>query len=104
MPMLKQLITDKRNLSKHLAVPLLKEREAYLESLSQKGLARSTLQIRAIYLPHIIRLLKLIDGTSKECVSLVDIDAAAEKRSTSSHTGKPRISPSTKELFTQKAY
>lgn len=99
--MLKQLITDKRNLSKHLAVPLLKEREAYLESLSQKGLARSTLQIRAIYLPHIIRLLKLIDGTSKECVSLVDIDAAAEKWSTSSHTGKPRISPSTKKLFTQ---
>lgn len=100
MPMLKQLITDKRNLAKHLAAPFLQEREAYLESLNQKGLAKSTLQIRAIYLPHIIRLLK-IDGSSNEYISLADIDAAAEKWSTSNQTGEPRTAPSTRKLFTQ---
>ena len=98
--MLKQLITDKRNLAKHLAAPFLQEREAYLESLNQKGLAKSTLQIRAIYLPHIIRLLK-IDGSSNEYISLADIDAAAEKWSTSNQTGEPRTAPSTRKLFTQ---
>ena len=50
--MLKQLITDKRNLAKHLAAPFLQEREAYLESLNQKGLAKSTLQISDLFATH----------------------------------------------------
>ncbi len=100
--MLKQLIKDKQYLAKHLTAPFLNERESYLESLSQKGFSKSTLQIRATYLLNVIKLLNLNDDTGSEnCISLIDIDEAAEKWSTSGHTGIARRAPSTKKLFTQ---
>lgn len=101
--MLKNLIKSGSHLAKHLEGPLLKEREEFLKFLSQNGLAKSTLLIKACYLLHIVRLLGLSDNSKRTCVSLADIDAAAEKWSSVSQSGKPRTSPSTKKLFSQTA-
>lgn len=101
--MLKNLIKSGPHLANHLEEPLLKEREAFLKFLSQNGLAKSTLLIRVCYLLHIARLLGLSDNNKRTRISLADIDAAAEKWSSVSQSGKPRTSPSTKKLFSQTA-
>lgn len=101
--MLKNLIKSGPHLTKHLEEPLLNEREAFLKFLSQNGFAKSTLLIKAGYLLHIARLLGLRDNSNRIQISLADIDAAAEKWSSMSQSGKPRTSPSTKELFSQTA-
>lgn len=81
-------------------MPMLKERESYLESLGLRCQAQSTLLVRAYYLPYIIRLLELDDGKDRK-IPLNEIDSAAEKWSTVDQKGRDRNSLSTKKLFTQ---
>lgn len=100
MPMLKQIFKDKEHLARQLEMPMLKERESYLEAIGQRCQAQSTLLVRACYLPHIISFLKLDDGSSRR-IPLNEIDSSAEKWSLFDRKGRNRNSPSTKKLFTQ---
>jgi len=74
--MLEQIITRKPFLKKHLAAPLLKERESFLTMKSKEGLSRLTLLGWAGYSLKFIQYFDLHDG-KKRIVSLDDVVEAA---------------------------
>ncbi|MCS2507801.1 hypothetical protein NXW48_22880 [Phocaeicola vulgatus] len=74
--MLEQIIIRKPFLKKHLAAPLLKERESFLTMKSKEGLSRLTLLGWAGYSLKFIQYFDLHDG-KKRIVSLDDVVEAA---------------------------
>ena len=80
--MLHQVIRRAYYLNKHLAAPLLKEREEYLECLAGRGLYRETLKITADYLLRIIEFLHL---EKEGLISIEDIEKAADAWAKSKH-------------------
>jgi integrase/recombinase XerD len=76
--MLEQIIIRKSFLKKHLAAPLLKEREYFLTMKSKEGLSRLTLLGWAGYSLKFIQYFDLHDG-EKRIVSLDDVVEAARQ-------------------------
>lgn len=98
--MLERVIKRKFYLQKHLAAPLLKEREYYLMLLEQKGLHRQTLLGIADYLLRIVELLDLKDENVCQ-VPLEKIQIASEKWSLTikNHPMKRNRTPSSSWKF-----
>lgn len=76
--MLEQIIIRKPILRRHLAAPLLKERESFLTSKSREGLCRLTLMSWADYTLKFIHYFQLYDGFTGQ-VSLDGIVKAAHQ-------------------------
>jgi site-specific recombinase XerD len=76
--MLEQIIRRKFYLAQHIAAPLLKERESYLEYLQSKGRSRQYLLSIADYTLRIVQFLDLKDEYSAP-VTLSAIETAAAK-------------------------
>lgn len=75
--MLETIILRKPFLQKHLAAPLLNERESFLAMKSEQELCRLTLMQWAGYLLQFVRYFHMHDGM-KDQVSLDDVVAAAK--------------------------
>lgn len=98
--MLEKVIKRKFYLQRHLAAPLLDERERYLEKMAERGLARETLKGVADYLLVIIDSLSLTDGTKRE-ISIEEILEGSKNwaRLITGHPMKRTESPSVKARF-----
>lgn len=98
--MLEKVIKRKFYLQRHLAAPLLDERERYLEQMARRGLARETLKGVADYLLVIIDSLSLTDETKRE-ISIEEILEGSKNwaRLITGHPMKRTESPSVKARF-----
>jgi len=98
--MLEKIIKRRFYLAKHLAAPLLREREEYLEYLNSKSLSRNYLLMYADYTLRIVELLNLQNGILPP-VTVSEIEAAAVKWSTMelNHPMKRKRSESGKVKF-----
>lgn len=74
--MLEKVIIQKRDLERHLAAPLLKERENHIQTLYEKGYTRKPLVRIAAYMLRIIEFLNLSDDEIIP-ISVFDIIEAA---------------------------
>lgn len=104
--MLEQIILRKPFLKKHLAAPLLKERESFLAMKGGQGLGRLTLMSWAGYTLKFIHYFNLHDN-DKRPVSLDDVVEAARQWSSPVpnhyHSQKHRDCPSSKIKFIEMA-
>ena len=104
--MLGQIIIRKSFLKKHLAAPLLKEREYFLTMKSKEGLSRLTLLGWAGYSLKFIQYFDLHDG-EKRIVSLDDVVEAARQWSSPIpdhyHSRKRHDFPSSRIKFIEMA-
>ena len=104
--MLEQIIIRKPFLKKHLAAPLLKERESFLTMKSKEGLSRLTLMGWAGYSLKFIQYFNLHDG-EKRIVSLDDVVEAARQWSSPIpdhyHSRKRHDCPSSRIKFIEMA-
>ncbi len=104
--MLEQIILRKPFLKKHLATPLLKERETFLTMKSEQGLSRLTLMSWADYTLKFIQYFHLHDGDNSQ-VSLDDVVEAARLWSSPVlnhyHSSKHHDCPSSEIKFIEMA-
>lgn len=104
--MLEQIILRKPFLKKHLAAPLLKERETFLTMKSEQGLSRLTLMSWADYTLKFIQYFHLHDGDNSQ-VSLDDVVEAARLWSSPVlnhyHSSKHHDCPSSEIKFIEMA-
>ena len=104
--MLEQIIIRKPFLKKHMAAPLLKERESFLTMKSKEGLSRLTLMGWAGYSLKFIQYFNLHDG-EKRIVSLDDVVEAARQWSSPIpdhyHSRKRHDCPSSRIKFIEMA-
>ena len=98
--MLEKLILRRFYLLKHLAAPLLKEREEYLAFLFNKKLSRQYLMSIADYLLRTVQLLDLRDEENRP-VTISSIETAADKWSEMilNHPMKRKKAMTSKEKF-----
>lgn len=93
---LKAVYVNKAALNRHLAAPLLTEREQYLRYLLRQGASSATLKHVARYLLTIIQILRLksLRTTQRE-----EIEDAVAKYQARRHRSGPKFSGSASSLF-----
>ncbi len=74
--MIESLYSVGRHRERHLAAPLLLEREQYLSHLQRQGAGHHELILTAVYLLHIVQLMNL---TALRMVAYEEINAAGER-------------------------
>lgn len=100
--MLEKIIRRKYYLEHHhLRAPMLAEREAYIESLYNRGLSRQTLLSTADYLLRIVEFLNLSDSTPSRKVSIAEIESAGASwaMTIKNHPMKRQAGETSKEKF-----